>query len=100
MLQSDALDYVALGHVHSHQVVPGKITMVYLGSLERIDFSETPDLLFGEEVLGRQSPSALLARPDPSHLVWAIVFAVAYPLVELRSNGYSSVARSLLPKYQ
>jgi exonuclease SbcD len=43
MLQSDALDYVALGHVHSHQTVPGKVPIVYPGSLERIDFSEADE---------------------------------------------------------
>jgi len=43
MLQSDAFDYIALGHVHSHQVVSGKIPTVYAGSLERIDFSEADE---------------------------------------------------------
>lgn len=43
MLQSDAFDYVALGHIHSHQVIPGIIPTVYAGSLERIDFSEADE---------------------------------------------------------
>lgn len=35
------LDYVALGHVHTHQVLRAKApAVVYAGSLERVDFSE------------------------------------------------------------
>jgi exonuclease SbcD len=35
------LDYVALGHVHAHQVLrKDKPAIVYAGSLERVDFSE------------------------------------------------------------
>ena len=43
MLQSEAFDFVALGHVHSHQILPGKVPTVYAGSLERIDFSEADE---------------------------------------------------------
>jgi len=43
MLQSDVFDHIALGHVHSHQVVSGKVPAVYAGSLERIDFSEADE---------------------------------------------------------
>jgi DNA repair protein SbcD/Mre11 len=36
------LQYVALGHIHKMQVIPGtKIPMVYSGSIERIDFGES-----------------------------------------------------------
>ena len=34
------LDYVALGHVHKHQVLGYNPTAAYSGSLERVDFSE------------------------------------------------------------
>lgn len=33
-------DYIALGHIHKHQVLNENPPMVYSGSLERIDFSE------------------------------------------------------------
>ena len=36
-------DYVALGHIHKHQVVMAKPLAVYAGSLERIDFGEAAD---------------------------------------------------------
>lgn len=37
------LDYVALGHVHRHQVLCTDPPVVYAGSLERVDFSEEPE---------------------------------------------------------
>ena len=43
-LAAPAWDYVALGHIHRHQVLaggrPGEPIVVYSGSLERIDFGE------------------------------------------------------------
>jgi exonuclease SbcD len=38
--ETDVFDYVALGHVHRHQVIRSKIPIVYPGSIERVDFSE------------------------------------------------------------
>lgn len=37
------VDYVALGHVHKHQVLKQNPPMVYSGSLQRVDFSEEAD---------------------------------------------------------
>ena len=37
------LDYVALGHVHKHQVLRDNPMVVYSGSLEGVDFSEEGD---------------------------------------------------------
>lgn len=39
-LARPSLDYVALGHIHKHQVINESPPIVYAGSLERIDFSE------------------------------------------------------------
>lgn len=42
-LANPKFDYVALGHIHKHQVLPtaeGQPPMVYAGSIERIDFGE------------------------------------------------------------
>ena len=36
-------DYVALGHIHKHQVIGQNPHVVYSGSLERIDFGEERD---------------------------------------------------------
>ncbi len=38
-----AFDYVALGHIHRHQVLHENPPVVYAGSLERVDFSEADD---------------------------------------------------------
>lgn len=37
------LDYVALGHIHKHQVLRDNPMVVYSGSLQRVDFSEEED---------------------------------------------------------
>lgn len=40
MLTRDAFDYVALGHVHRHQILATQPLVVYPGSIERVDFGE------------------------------------------------------------
>jgi len=79
-LSHPALDYVALGHVHSHQEVASWPPAVYAGSLERLDFSEA-----GEPkgfVLVDLDP----AKPAGKRLVGdpRFVEVAARPFVEVR----------------
>lgn len=39
-LRVDAFDYVALGHIHKHQMIRAQPPVVYSGSPERVDFGE------------------------------------------------------------
>jgi exonuclease SbcD len=43
MLARDCFDYVALGHVHRHQILCESPPVVYPGSIERVDFSEADE---------------------------------------------------------
>lgn len=40
ILSRPCFDYVALGHVHRHQILSDQPPIVYPGSIERVDFSE------------------------------------------------------------
>ena len=40
LITRDCFDYVALGHVHRHQILCKQPLVVYPGSIERVDFSE------------------------------------------------------------
>ena len=44
VIQLPQLDYVALGHIHKHQILGHDPMVVYSGSLQRVDFSEENDL--------------------------------------------------------
>jgi len=39
-LQLPVFDYIALGHIHKHQILRENPMMVYAGSLQRVDFGE------------------------------------------------------------
>jgi exonuclease SbcD len=73
-----AFDYVALGHIHKHQVMNpgGHPPVVYPGSLERIDF--------GEE---REPKGFVIAEVARGSTQWEFVPVDARPFVTLRVDA-------------
>jgi DNA repair protein SbcD/Mre11 len=61
------LDYVALGHVHKHQILQtSNPAVVYCGSIERVDFSEEgEDKGFVHVSVARESTSFKFVSIDP-----------------------------------
>lgn len=61
------VDYVALGHVHKHQIIrPSGPAIVYAGSLERVDFGEErEDKGFVHVKLGRENTSYAFKSINP-----------------------------------
>ncbi|HEY82090.1 MAG TPA: exonuclease SbcCD subunit D [Dehalococcoidia bacterium] len=43
VIANPAFDYIALGHIHKHQVLSNSPPVVYAGSLSRVDFSDEED---------------------------------------------------------
>lgn len=58
LVSDPRLDYVALGHIHKHQVLNEHPPVVYAGSIERIDFGEAAEkkgFMLAEVERGRAS---------------------------------------------
>lgn len=74
LLARDELCYVALGHVHRHQVLCQEPPVVYAGSLERVDFSETEEekgyVLVEIEAPGR--PARFTFCPVPTRPMYSL----------------------------
>ena len=65
-------DYVALGHIHKHQVLNEKPPVIYSGSIERIDFGEA-----GE------TKGFVLAEVARGHTTWRFVPLHTRPFIDL-----------------
>lgn len=68
-----AFDYVALGHIHKHQVLNEKPPVVYAGNMERVDFGEE-----GEE------KGFVVAEIEKGQARWEFVPLEARPFVTIR----------------
>jgi len=70
LARNPAFDYVALGHIHKHQVVNEHPPVIYSGSIERIDF--------GEE---REDKGFVVAEVERGRASWRFVKTDARPFV-------------------
>jgi exonuclease SbcD len=62
LAKNPAFDYVALGHIHKHQVLNEEPPVIYSGSIERIDF--------GEE---REDKGFVVAEVERGRATWQFV---------------------------
>jgi exonuclease SbcD len=73
MVTNPAWDYVALGHIHKHQVLCEKPPVVYAGSIERIDF--------GEE---KEDKGFVVAEVEKGQATYEFVKLAARPFVTVK----------------
>jgi exonuclease SbcD len=70
LVKNPVFDYVALGHIHKHQVLNEQPPVIYAGSIERIDF--------GEE---REDKGFIIAKVERGQADWQFVKTDARPFV-------------------
>jgi exonuclease SbcD len=70
LARNPAFDYVALGHIHKHQVLNEQPPVIYSGSIERIDF--------GEE---HEDKGFVVAKVERGRATWQFVKTDARPFV-------------------
>ena len=75
LVRNTAFDYVALGHIHKHQVLNDEPPVIYSGSIERIDF--------GEE---REDKGFVVAEVERGGASWQFVKTDARPFVTVEVN--------------
>ncbi len=78
LVRNTAFDYVALGHIHKHQVLHDNPPVIYSGSVERIDF--------GEE---REDKGFVVAEVERGRARWQFVQTNARPFVTIEVNVQS-----------
>jgi len=78
LAKNPAFDYVALGHIHKHQVLNEEPPVIYSGSIERIDF--------GEE---REDKGFVVAEVERGRATWQFVKTDARPFVTIEVDAQS-----------
>jgi len=78
LARNPAFDYVALGHIHKHQVLYEQPPVIYSGSIERIDF--------GEE---REDKGFIMAEVERGRASWQFVKTDARPFVTIEVDVQS-----------
>jgi exonuclease SbcD len=86
MVTNPTFDYVALGHIHKHQVISEEPPVVYAGSIERIDF--------GEE---KEDKGFVVAEVEKGRATYEFVKLAARPFVtvEVEAKGDDPTAEVL-----
>lgn len=85
MLTNQMFDYVALGHIHRHQVLADSPPVVYSGSLDRVDF--------GEE---KETKGFIIAEIERGHARYQFVeLASTRPFItiEVQADGVDPMAQ-------
>jgi exonuclease SbcD len=78
LMAHPAFAYVALGHVHKHQVLNEQPPVIYSGSLDRIDFGEEHD-----------DKGFVLVELNGSRVDWQFVKVHTRPFVTIRVEAHS-----------
>jgi len=78
LVKNPAFDYVALGHIHKHQILNEEPPVIYSGSIERIDF--------GEE---REDKGFVVAEVERGRVTWQFVKTDARPFVTIEVDVQS-----------
>ncbi len=78
LARNPAFDYVALGHIHKHQVLNEEPPVIYSGSIERIDF--------GEE---REDKGFVVVEVERGQATWQFVKTDARPFVTVEVDARS-----------
>jgi exonuclease SbcD len=78
LAKNPAFDYVALGHIHKHQVLNEQPPVIYSGSIERIDF--------GEE---REDKGFVVAEVERGRASYQFVKTDARPFVTIEVDARS-----------
>ena len=78
LAKNPAFDYVALGHIHKHQVLNEEPPVIYSGSIERIDF--------GEE---REDKGFVVAEVERGRVSWQFMKTDARPFVTIEVDVQS-----------
>jgi len=78
LVKNPAFDYVALGHIHKHQMLYEQPLVIYSGSIERVDF--------GEE---REDKGFIVAEVERGRASWQFVKTDARPFVTVKVDVQS-----------
>jgi exonuclease SbcD len=85
LLKNAAFDYVALGHIHRHQVLEEQPPIVYSGSLDRVDF--------GEESEAKGFVVAQVERGQAQYQFRELASTRRFVTIEVQADGADPMAQ-------